>query len=94
MKIIHVPVFVSLILVGCTASSGVIAVDKEIYYISKRSPQVSFGPPVAQKADIYRDANEFCDKQGKAVETVDLIEVNQVFGRHGSASLTFRCVPK
>ena len=68
--------------------------DRDTYYISVQSPQVSFGPPVAQKADAYKQANEYCTKQNKAVETVELKEIDQVFGRHGSVNLTFRCIPK
>lgn len=90
LKYFTIPLVITLS--ACATSTGVIAVDKGTYYVSKRGPQVSFGPPVAQKADVYREANEFCDKREKVVETVDLVEVNQVFGRHGSASLTFRCV--
>lgn len=78
---------------GCT-STGVIPMDQGTYFVSKSSPQVSFGPPITQKADIYREANEFCTRQGKEVETVKLQEVDQVFGRHASASMTFRCVER
>ena len=79
---------------GCTVNSGIIPMDKDTYFISIQSPQVSFGPPVGQKADAYKEANEFCYKQNKDLETVDIKEVNQIFGRHGSAHLTFRCVSK
>lgn len=78
---------------GCT-STGVIPMDQGTYYVSKSSPQVSFGPPITQKADIYREANDFCTRQGKEVETVKLQEIDQVFGRHASASLTFRCIER
>jgi hypothetical protein len=80
-----------LVLTGC-ASTGVITIDKGLYQIAKQAPQVSFGPPVGTKADIYREAGAFCERQGKVIETVKIEEVNQVFGRQGSASLTFRCV--
>ena len=62
--------------------------------ISIQSPQVSFGPPVTQKAEAYKQANEYCTKQNKYLETIELKEVNQVFGRHGSVQLTFKCVSK
>lgn len=84
--------FLAWALSGCASSTGVIPMDQGTYSIAKRSPQVSFGPPVTQKADVYTEANAFCRQQAKVVETIKLDEVHQVFGRHGSASLTFRCV--
>jgi hypothetical protein len=78
--------------IGCTKDSGIIKMDGDTYFISIQSPQVSFGPPVEQKAEVYRRANGFCSENGLSVETVELREVNQVFGRHGSAHLTFKCV--
>jgi len=86
--------FIAILLIGCTKDSGIIRTDADTYFISIQSPQVSFGPPVEQKADVYRQANEYCSKNGLFVETVELREVNQVFGRHGSAHLTFKCVPE
>ena len=64
----------------------------DTYFMTIQSPQVSFGPPVEQEAEVYKQANELCSKDGLFVETVDLKEVNQVFGRHGGAHLTFKCV--
>jgi hypothetical protein len=78
-------------LVGCT-STGVVPMDKDTYMVSKRSAQVGFGPPVASKADVYREANEFCAKQEKKVETIDFQGTNSGLGRPASASLQFRCV--
>jgi hypothetical protein len=88
----HSTLFFFIFVAGCTINSGIIPMDKDTYYISIQSPQVSFGPPVTQKADAYKEANEYCNKQNKSLKTVELKEVNQVFGRHGSASLTFRCI--
>jgi len=83
-----------ILISGCTTNSGIIPMDKGTYFISIRSPQLSFGPPVEQKADAYKQANLFCSEKKMLLETVDIKEINQVFGRHGSAQLTFRCVSK
>lgn len=84
----------TIALVGCS-STGVIPTDKDTYMISKQSAAGMFGTPEGVKADIYVEANEFCSKQGKAVETVNVQGKNAIpFTRQGSASLTFRCVPK
>lgn len=83
---------VAITLVGCSTSTGVVPVGNNAYYVSIRGPQVSFGPPVAQKADAYKEANEYCSALGLRMEQVEIKEVNQVFGRHGSAQLTFKCI--
>ena len=81
---------VMLIMVGC-ASTGVIPMDAGTYMIAKRSAQFGYGPPDGVKADVYKEANEFCSKENKKVETIDLQVTNSGFGRPGNVSLTFRC---
>ena len=60
--------------------------------VSKRSAQVGFGPADGAKADIYREANDFCAKQNKKVETVALQMTDSGFARPASAALQFRCM--
>ena len=76
------------------ASTGIVPMDKGTYIVSKRSAQAGFGPPVGAKADVYQEANEFCKKQNKEVETVDFQMSNSGFAKPGSVSLQFRCVDK
>ena len=80
-------------LVAC-ANTGVVPMDKGTYLIAKKSPQVGFGPPIGIKGEAYTEANEFCSKDGKAVETIKLEETNSGFARSAAISLEFRCVPK
>jgi len=82
-----------LVLSACT-SSGVVPMDKGTYLISQRSAQIGIGPPVGVKAEVYLEANEFCAKQDKAVETVNLEMTDSMPARPGSVMLQFRCVPK
>ncbi len=84
----------SLVLLGCATSTGVVPIGAGVYYITIQSPQVSFGPPVSQKAEAYKQANEYCQSSDSIFEQVDMKEVNQIFGRHGSVQLSFKCVPK
>lgn len=85
---------VALALGGC-ASTGVVPADKGTYLISKQSAAGVFGTADGVRADIYVEANEFCAKSGRAVETVT-VEVNNAipFVRQGSATLQFRCVDR
>ena len=78
-------------LAACS-SSGVVPMDAGTYLITKRSAQAGFGPPERAKADVYREANDFCEETQKGVETVELQMTNSGFGRPGSVSLQFRCI--
>ena len=84
-------VFLALVLTGC-ASTGVVPMDKDTYMVAKRSAQFGFGPADGVKADVYREANDFCAKVNKKLETVKLDMTNSGFARPASASLEFRCV--
>ena len=79
-------------LTGC-ASTGVVPADRGTYMIAKQSAAGVFGTPDGVRADIYQEANDFCARTGKAVETVN-IEVKGAipFVRQGSAMLQFKCV--
>ncbi len=79
-----------LALAACS-STGVVPMDGNTYVVSKRSAQVGFGPADGAKADIYREANDFCAKQNKTVETVSLQMTDSGFAQPASASLQFRC---
>lgn len=80
-----------IFLPGC-ASTGISPMNKGTFYISQMRSMPGIGPATGAKADIYKEANEFCAKQNKHVETVKLDMVNAVFARPGSASLEFKCV--
>ena len=67
----NILVLFTLFLTACS-STGVIPMDDGIYMIAKRSAQVGFGPPDGVKADVYIEANQFCDKKNKKVKTVKL----------------------
>ena len=82
---------VVMLLAACT-STGVVPADGDTFMIGKKSAQAGFGPPVKTEAAVFAEASEFCDGQGKEVETADLIVRNSTFGRPGSVNLKFRCV--
>lgn len=84
--------FLAFALSGC-ASTGVVPADHGTYMVAKQSAAGVFGTPDAVRADIYTEANEFCTKSGKGVETVKLeIKGAIPFVRTGSAMLQFKCV--
>lgn len=82
-----------LTLTACS-STGVVPMNKDSYLISKKSAQVGFGPPIGIKGEVYTEANDFCTKEGKAVETLKYEETNSGFARSAAVALEFRCVPR
>jgi hypothetical protein len=87
---IPVPLF-AVLLVACS-HTGVVPMDKGTYMVAKKSPQVGFGPNSQLKADVYAEANEFCSKSGKTVETIKFEDSPAGFAKSPTASLQFRCV--
>jgi len=96
MEIFRLAPIIALLVVGLSAcaNTGIVPMDKGTYLIAKKSPQVGFGPPIGIKGEAYTEANEFCAKEGKTVETLKLEETNAGFARSAAVSLEFRCVPK
>lgn len=86
----YILVLISFMLTACS-STGIVPMDSGTYMIAKRSAQVGFGPPNGVKADVYREANDFCAKDQKHVETINLEVTNSGFARPGNVSLNFRC---
>ena len=87
----NIVILIALFLSACS-STGVVPMDAGTYMIAKKGAQVGFGPPVGIKGEAYEEANEFCARENKAVETIDLKETNSGFARSAAVSLTFRCV--
>jgi hypothetical protein len=83
----------AVVLTGC-ASTGVVPMDRGSFLISKKSPQVGFGPPVGIKGEVYTEANAHCAREGKVVETIKLEETNAGLAQSAAVSLQFRCVAK
>jgi len=88
-----VPVLLTLLALTACAPPAVVPMDRGVYLVTRRNPQLGFGPPEEAKAEVYRAANEFCAAKGMVVETVSLDQTDPEFARPGSVSLQFRCVP-
>jgi hypothetical protein len=80
-------------LAGC-ASTGVVQTERDLYMIGKKHPAMSWGTSPTLKAEAYAEANEFCARDGRSVETVKLDEIGASFARSAGVELQFRCVKK
>ncbi|MEX8519885.1 MAG: hypothetical protein AB3X44_15345 [Leptothrix sp. (in: b-proteobacteria)] len=87
-----ITVAAAVLLTAC-ASSGVVQTDRDTYMVAMKNTGGVFGNIDKVKVDAYREAGEFCAKDGKVVETVSTTAEGAVpFVRMGGASVTFKCV--
>ena len=76
---------------GC-ASSGPVPMGKDTYMISKQS-STGFHSGASVKADIYREANEFCIKKGLEFQPVKEFSKDGVPGyAFANAEVVYRCL--
>jgi hypothetical protein len=85
-------IFLSTI-VGC-ASTGVIPMDKDSYLIGKKDGTPGLGVSLSNKAEVYKEANDFCSAKGLEVETLNVITTPARPAQLGSTELQFKCVPR
>ena len=79
-----------LLLAGCW-SSNFYPADDGTYVFVKRSAMLGFSHPSGVEAEVYEEANQFCAKRGRAVETVSLDTTKPSLAQPGKVSLRFRC---
>jgi hypothetical protein len=88
-----VPVLLALLALTACGPPAVVPMDKGVYLVNVRNPQLGYGAPEGAKTEAYQAASEFCAAKGLVVETVSLQMTDSEYGRPGSVSLQFRCVP-
>jgi len=82
----------SVALLTACASGGPVPTGPDSYYLTKKSPGCGFSGGEGSKAELMREANDFCAKQGKSMSILDAVAHNGVpFARCASAELRFRC---
>jgi hypothetical protein len=64
-----------------------------VFMVADRGPTVGFSPPIRQTEHVYAEANSYCAKLGKEVETVKLDQQDSGLARPAAATLWFKCVP-
>jgi hypothetical protein len=62
-------IFTISVLAGCS-STGVIPMDRDSYMIGKKDGMPGLGISLSNKADVYREANEFCSNKGLEMQTL------------------------
>ncbi|CAN7469715.1 hypothetical protein LJR175_003137 [Variovorax sp. LjRoot175] len=77
-------------LAGC-GTTGVQPIGNGIYMSSKLGSMLTYNGGEV-KADLFREAAEFCGKQGKKVDPVSSSSQGAGIGTYASAEIQFRCV--
>ena len=89
------PVFLTLATLSLAAcsSGGPVKMGHGTYLLTKKSAGCGFSGGEGSKAALLREANAFCGKQGKEIETIEATAKNGVpFVRCASAEVQFKCV--
>lgn len=87
----YTPFLLALLLTGC-ASSGVIPLNADKLMISKNTAKFGGGISASATSEVHLEADEFCAKQGKKVEVLDLQLTPGRLGSLGNVTLQFKCV--
>ncbi len=78
-------------LTGC-ASTGVIPMSQDSYFIGKKDGSPGIGVSLSNKAKVYQEATEFCNKKSLEVLALRETVTPAAPGRLGSTELHFKCV--
>ena len=89
MRRLLVPMVVVL-LAGC-AGPEVVPIGRDTYMVAKDGSFTTFGGG-AVKAELYKQANAFCESKGKQLMPVNDSSRDSGYGRYANAELQFRCL--
>lgn len=82
---------VAALVTGCaTPNTGIVPVGSGVYMASKFGSMVTFSGGEV-KAELYRDAGQFCARTGKQVAPVNSTSQDSGLGTYASAEIQFRC---
>jgi hypothetical protein len=81
-----------ILFLSACGNTGVIKMEKDKYMVSVKSAKVGFVNAAEEKVEAYKEANAFCQKQNKEVETINLDMRDSGLAQSASATLEFKCV--
>ncbi|WP_214645076.1 hypothetical protein, partial [Aliivibrio fischeri] len=84
---------VMVLVVTACQSTGVVPMENETYMIGKKDSSPGLGVSLNNKAEVYREANDFCSQKGLSVKTININVLPAKFAKLGSTELEFKCIP-
>ena len=90
---VSVRLLLSFAVVGCASNSGVVSIGKDTYMVSRQAA-TGFSGSGTLKADAFREANKFCESQGKFMQVVrtDEAQPPYVLANFPKAEVQFMCL--
>ena len=85
-------IILTICFLSACSNTGVIKMENNKYMVSVKNAKIGFVNAAEEKAEAYQEANIFCEKQHKDVETINIELRNSGALRSASATLEFRCV--
>lgn len=91
MKAAKLLAALSVSLAGCASTTGVVPIGDGLYMSSKQDYSLNYhGGKV--KAELYQEAAQFCQKQGKkSIPVSDTSRDAAAYSNYASAEVKFRC---
>lgn len=90
-RLAYLTVLTTIFVSGCQ-STGVIPMDQDSYMIGKKDGAPGLGVSLSNKAEVYREANDFCRAKYLEVKTLEVITTPARPAQLGSTELHFKCV--
>lgn len=82
----------ALLLCSC-ASTGVIPLGQNSYYLGKKDGSPGIGVSLENKAMVYKEASEFCSSKNLEMKVLKETVTAAAPARLGSTEIEFSCVP-
>ena len=82
-----------LFVVGCS-STGVVKMSENTYMLGKKDATPGSGVSLSNKAEVYKEANEFCQREHLEVQVIRELVTPARPGQFGSTEIQFMCVKK
>lgn len=83
----------ALALLSACSSGGPVKTGPDTYYLTRKSAGGGFVSGDSVKASLLREANSFCDKQGRQIQLISAEAHRGIpFAKIANAEVNFRCV--
>jgi hypothetical protein len=92
MKHLNILLLSVFFFITSCASTGVVPMSQDSYYIGKKDGAPGLGVSFSNKAQVYKEACAFCSQKGLEVYILRETVTPAAPGRLGSTELHFKCV--
>lgn len=89
-RFLSLPAMALFLLAGCTSPTGIVPIGSGVYMSSKLGGMSTYSGGVV-KAELFKEAGEFCAKQGKQVQALNSTSLDTIAYNYASAEIQFRC---